>query len=607
MMWVVRVSACMLLLHQVGADLYLHMPRGSNNRLNEATATRANANRVFDSQNNNRGGYNVGDEGKDKSGNDEGKQYRMQYFQSASATPDVKDKTYLAVEWTNQHGCGGSESTDPQKQNCHMVLQYMCQDDVSSPVGLFTADQKLKTNNGLGFSSAIYTRENPNGNRYGYECPEERDYFPYWHPTPWTDIAILTDNTTLCGQFEEGSFNRKAYGECVEEYGDGSRKHWSRWNNRQKCTENGGQWVEFSSFIEKAPQYTTESQCTSQPERGNRFVWAVPYDATDVNKKECLVQAPPLDCRQADYSRSNHLGNGVNGEANRYQWTLPFFPSNKDKRCVFRMRYNISTDDYAPYSTDSSRNLNNGIEGIASPIEQNPYVDVGGRSALRLNINTDQTGRIFQDRSHVFKLLTRPTAIKSDNIYNINVRGKRGNIVQVYPAVEYDFIPNNLRLSETDSVHIQWTGSNSHNNGGNGGDGQAGDEGQGQGGTDRSNIVQIADLNDNFPMPFERTTMWANANIRWIYHGKTDISPENLAVSMASAGYYRCVKKVDCPETTHNDYIVETKTKMNNLLNNAPASFTGAVLKFRRGTYHYASTRNNNFSNRSQKSTLIVV
>lgn len=49
----------------------------------------------------------------------------------------------------------------------------------------------------------------------------------------------------------------------------------------------------------------------------------------------------------------------------------------------------------------------------------------------------------------------------------------------------------------------------------------------------------MADLNDNFPLPFEKSTMWNNANIRWIYHGKTDVSPENLAVSMASGGYYR--------------------------------------------------------------------
>ncbi len=31
-------------------DIYLHNPRGSNNRLNEKSATRANNDRVFDSQ-----------------------------------------------------------------------------------------------------------------------------------------------------------------------------------------------------------------------------------------------------------------------------------------------------------------------------------------------------------------------------------------------------------------------------------------------------------------------------------------------------------------------------------------------------------------------------
>ena len=56
------VCVCMgMVLRMTSGDTYLHSPRGSNNRLNERSANRDNANRLFDSQNNNRGGYNKGD------------------------------------------------------------------------------------------------------------------------------------------------------------------------------------------------------------------------------------------------------------------------------------------------------------------------------------------------------------------------------------------------------------------------------------------------------------------------------------------------------------------------------------------------------------------
>ena len=94
-----------------------------------------------------------------------------------------------------------------------------------------------------------------------------------------------------------------------------------------------------------------------------------------------------------------------------------------------------------------------------SPVQQNPYVNIGGKSSpLRLAINTAQYGRVFQDRSHVFKLRPRPAELRGARIFNLNVRGKRGNIVQVYPAVEYDFAPTRLEIKEGDLVHIQWTG-----------------------------------------------------------------------------------------------------------------------------------------------------
>lgn len=43
--------------------------------------------------------------------------------------------------------------------------------------GLYTADQAL------GGNDASYTRQQANQNRFGLECQEERDYYPYWNPS----------------------------------------------------------------------------------------------------------------------------------------------------------------------------------------------------------------------------------------------------------------------------------------------------------------------------------------------------------------------------------------------------------------------------------------
>ena len=58
-------------------------------------------------------------------------------------------------------------------------------------------------------------------------------------------------------------------------------------------------------------------------------------------------------------------------------------------------------------------------------------------------------------RSFSFAIAKRSPDLEGKTIHNLNVRGKRGNIVQVYPAVEYDFVPNRLVLNTGDYIHFQ--------------------------------------------------------------------------------------------------------------------------------------------------------
>ena len=47
---------------------------------------------------------------------------------------------------------------------------------------------------------------------------------------------------------------------------------------------------------------------------------------------------PAPECRETDWSRDNHLGNGKGGYANKYNWTVPDLDR---ENCVLRIRYTV--------------------------------------------------------------------------------------------------------------------------------------------------------------------------------------------------------------------------------------------------------------------------
>jgi hypothetical protein len=312
--------------------------------------------------------------------------------------------------------------------------------------GLYIADRNL--NNGEG---AMATRQNNGGNRHGYECNEERDYYPYWHPTVWMDAAILAHNTEWCQFYQDNSQNAMDKGVCYSK-------------------EEAGKSLADRKFpFGDVPQ----NNPTSCAQEGN--VWEM-YPAWNI---------PKPDCVQAPWARHNHLGNGNNGFANSYNWTMPTLAMANENNpldciegdncnCVLRLRYNISTGDVGETeaANPAMNFLTSAHNGKASPVSQDKIVDQDGLPH-ELALNTNQYGRTFQDRSFVFHIRQRPAGVTPLNrIHNLNVRGKRGNIVQTYPATEYDFVPSYLHVRASDYIHFQWTGcdNNAANQAGEGTD-----------------------------------------------------------------------------------------------------------------------------------------
>ncbi|XP_065177864.1 protein DD3-3-like isoform X1 [Sycon ciliatum] len=619
------------LLQLVSSNVYLHMPRGSNNRLNGAGRNRNNANRMFNSQNNNRGGYNVG---------------HTYYYQKSPVT----------FEWTNGHSCAD------ENNNCEIIIQYMCHDKLrdGSVVGTIplnpspcrdfdcTDDHRYgmhehlddylrckATERGNVFSAqeiyktawlrrlqdkarfeATYTRQNPTGARYGYECPEERDYYPYWNPSQWKDIAVLTNDVARCQYYQQESQNVKKRGYCSL---PGPVHYWfTRCQSLDSslfrsfiinqpsphyfpaplsqtvCEQMSYNYTSFQAWVTKLSFYR-RSKCT---------IIVPPDDPTQTNKSKSLAaqwievpahNMPAPACHEAPWSRDNHLGNGMGGQPNTFHWTVP--DNVEADNCAFRIRYNISSNDYNSWNASrSDDSLENLTFGFATPakarsrgfeFKKNPVVDIFNNANLRLRlaINTQQLGRTFQDRSHTFSIKKQPAGVGANaRIHNVQVRGKRGNIVQTYPGVEYDFVPNRLAVSKGDYIHFQWTGSNTN---------PRNNDGQGEPGTDRHNVMLLQ------PAMYSEGASNRSGNVRGHFGAN---HPSKLS-SDTILGFSRDVAEDLALLRSSGNPRGSTDSELDDM-----GVYFDLGLKeiTQLGTYHYMCTRNNNFSNRNQKGQIIV-
>ena len=556
------------------SDVYLHNPRGSNNKLHEQNNNVQNNQRLFNSQNNNAGGYQVGDSCEPTCKN--GNAYSTTASGSAEGRIGYYEGSKLRIEYTDQHGCG-----DNPNVVCQVIIQYMCspslrdgttrtkipdnadaQDDPSFGMhenylgyqkcekrernkGLYAADRKINNNAG-----ARATRQQQNGNtRRGYECEEERDYYPYWHPTPWNDIAVLTDNSTESCPYYLNEADT-LLGECIPPdlpaLGPSQLP-----NNPQACKAEGYTWV--------------------QHERSERQKLKI--------------------CRNAPFTTDNHLGNTDESKTPYFEWTIPDYEEeyHKGAKCVLRVRYNISSiDPGMDFFTDYTKNgkespvKNNQVHdfvGFGEILTENPTIDVTliKRGAkVKMSTNTNQLGRTFQDRTHAFLIYERPESLKSETIHNLNVKGRRGNIVQTYPAVQYDFTPLDLSVKKGDFVHIQWTHSDANSNG---------NDGNGRQGTDRTNMVPLRDLGDNVPINTvqEPGTLFSEDPETILFFAY--LSQENCAVNANDNDAQNCA-----------------------VLNKASPTINGGVVQMNVvGNHPYMSSRNNDFSNRAHKGIIRVV
>lgn len=127
-------------------------------------------------------------------------------------------------------------------------------------------------------------------------------------------------------------------------------------------------------------------------------------------------------------------------------------------------------------------------------------------------------------------------------------------------------------------------------------------------GSDRNNIVALSDRMNNYPLNFDtvKDNIFHHGELLWSSNLQPSNLPVDLQIQLATSGFYHCEVKGQCAPGKSVEE--GSETSLDPYLDNANASFEGFLMRVTTpGTYHIMSTRNNDFSNRSQKGTIEVI
>ena len=107
-------------------------------------------------------------------------------------------------------------------------------------------------------------------------------------------------------------------------------------NTEDACVLEGGEWLEFTNYLEFANEYQTEDDCNGASDDSIQYVWGRPMGEME---ERCMVALKKPECHEAQWTRPNHLGNAFRtGEPANFEWKLPHFPSGETQHCVLRVR-----------------------------------------------------------------------------------------------------------------------------------------------------------------------------------------------------------------------------------------------------------------------------